>query len=66
MYTYCGFSSSQEALELPNVPLGRGSFGYWAKRRWPPPFELQHYQAFGSMANQVNIVMKSFEVMFIE
>lgn len=34
-----------EALELPNVPLGRGSFGYWAKRRWPPPFELQHYQA---------------------
>ena len=39
---------SQEALKLPAVPLGRGSFGYWAKRRWPPPFELQHYQATGS------------------
>jgi hypothetical protein len=35
-------------LKLPAVPLGRGSFGYWAKRRWPPPFELQHYQATGS------------------
>lgn len=27
-----------ERLALPPVPLGRGSFGYWAKRRWPWPF----------------------------